>query len=219
MPYKAVIFDLDGTLINSLNDLADSGNELLRTYGYDPYPVERYRYFVGNGSRKLMERILPAGTASEEIDKALVVYKGIYAQRYLNKTRPYAGMPEVLAALRARGIKLGVCTNKHMEAAATIVDTLFKEGTFDELLGDKPGMKRKPDPSGVLAIAASLGVKPEEVAYLGDTQVDMLTAKNAGFYPVGVLWGFRDKQELLDNGAQVLLSRPEELLTKVEFAK
>ena len=219
MPYKAVIFDLDGTLINSLNDLADSGNELLRTYGYEPYPVERYRYFVGNGSRKLMERILPAGTASEEIDKALVVYKGIYAQRYLNKTRPYAGMPEVLAALRARGIKLGVCTNKHMEAAATIVDTLFKEGTFDELLGDKPGMKRKPDPSGVLAIAASLGVKPEEVAYLGDTQVDMLTAKNAGFYPVGVLWGFRDKQELLDNGARVLLSRPEELLTKVEFAK
>jgi len=219
MPYKAVIFDLDGTLINSLNDLADSGNELLRTYGYEPYPVERYRYFVGNGSRKLMERILPAGTASEEIDKALVVYKGIYAQRYLNKTRPYAGMPEVLAALRARGIKLGVCTNKHMEAAATIVDTLFKEGTFDELLGDKPGMKRKPDPSGVLAIAASLGVKPEEVAYLGDTQVDMLTAKNAGFYPVGVLWGFRDKQELLDNGAQVLLYRPEELLTKVEFAK
>ena len=219
MPFKAVIFDLDGTLINSLNDLADSGNELLRTYGYEPYPVERYRFFVGNGSRKLMERILPAGTAPEEIDKALAVYKGIYAQRYLNKTRPYAGMPEVLAALRARGIKLGVCTNKHVEAATTIVGTLFKEGTFDELLGDKPGLKRKPDPSGVLAIADRLGVKPEEVAYLGDTQVDMLTAKNAGFYPVGVLWGFRDKQELLDNGAQVLLSRPEELLTKVQFVK
>lgn len=219
MSYKAVIFDLDGTLIDSLQDLADSGNALLQTYGYQTYPVERYRYFVGNGSRKLIERIMPPGTTPEQIDLALTRYKAIYAERYLNKTRPYAGMTEVLAVLKSRGIKLGVCTNKHVDAASTIVNTLFNEGTFDQLLGDKPGLKRKPDPSGVLQIAASLGVKPEEVAYLGDTMVDMLTAKNAGFYPVGVLWGFRDKAELVENGAQVLLDKPEDLLTKVDLGK
>lgn len=219
MQYKAVIFDLDGTLIDSLADLADSANAMLASYGYETHETEKYRYFVGNGSRKLIERILPAGKASskEFVDEALAKYKKIYEGRFLEKTRSYKGIIDLLKKLRERGIPLAVCTNKHMEAAATIVKVLFEPDTFAEVIGDRPGFPRKPDPANVLQIAQNLGAKPEEIAYLGDSMVDMQTAANAGFLSVGVLWGFRGKEELVENGAEVLLEEPLELLEKVEF--
>ena len=218
MQYKAAIFDLDGTLIDSLADLADSANEMLASYGFPTHPIEPFRYFVGNGSRKLIERVLPEEKRTPAfIDEALAKYKGIYGKNILTKTRPYAGILEMLAALRQQRIPLGLCTNKHQEAAAAIVRELFPAGTFQQVIGDRSGYPRKPDPTTALEIAAALGAEPAETAYLGDSLVDMQTAVNAGFLPVGVLWGFREKAELVEHGAAVLLEKPAELLEKVDF--
>ena len=219
MQYKAVIFDLDGTLVDSLADLSDSVNLMLKSYGFPTHEMEKYRYFVGNGSKKLMERTLPRDKAAsaEFVEEALVKYKAIYKERLLEKTRPYNGVRELLAELKSRGIPLAVCTNKHNDAALTIVKILFVPGTFEEVLGDRPGFPKKPNPATPLEIASHLGVKPDEVAYLGDTSVDMETAVHAGFLPVGVLWGFRPEEELVKSGAKVLLKAPLELLEKVEF--
>lgn len=219
MQYKAVIFDLDGTLVDSLADLSDSVNLMLESYGFPTHEVEKYRYFVGNGSKKLMERTLPRDKAAsaEFVEEALAKYKAIYKERLLEKTRPYNGVRELLEELKSRGIPLAVCTNKHNDAALTIVKILFAPGTFEEVLGDRPGFPKKPNPATPLEIASHLGVKPDEVAYLGDTSVDMETAVHAGFLPVGVLWGFRPEEELVKSGAKVLLKAPLELLEKVEF--
>lgn len=220
MNYQAVIFDLDGTLVNSLEDLADSANELLTQRGYPTHDVSEYKYFVGNGSRKLMERVLPESKRTdEEIDTCMEIYKEIYARRQLNKTRPYPGIMQLLQTLQNYGIKIAVCTNKHISAATVILDTLFGQGTFTHVVADRPGtdFKRKPDPANVLRLAAEMDVIPEQVAYLGDSSVDMETATRAGFFPVGCLWGFRTKEELEQNGAKVLLKTPDQLFEKVHF--
>lgn len=216
--YKAVIFDLDGTLVNSLDDLADSVNKVLASYNLPVYDVESYKYRVGNGIRKLMERSLPADKQNL-LDEALEKFKAIYAEHNLDKTRPYDGIMELLQKLQAHSIKLGVCTNKHDEAAKDIIRILFSDKVFDQIIGDKKGLKRKPDPGKVLAIAKNWGIKPQEIAYLGDSGVDMQTAVNAGMLAVGVLWGFRTADELNANGADILISSPLELLTAVNFAE
>ena len=218
MVYRAAVFDLDGTLLNTLADLADSGNELLASYGMAPHPEPAFRYFVGNGSRKLMERILP-GKSPEQIDEALARYKAIYEKHLTAKTTPYAGISETLSALKARGVRMAVCTNKHISAAEALIRKYFPADTFDTFEGDRPGVPRKPDPAHVRIVLEKMGVMPEETVYLGDSGVDMQTAVNAGALPVGVLWGFREKDELMENGAQILLSKPSELLEKVDFVK
>ena len=218
MVYRAAVFDLDGTLLNTLADLADSGNELLASYGMAPHPEPAFRYFVGNGSRKLMERILP-GKSPEQIDEALGRYKAIYEKHLTAKTTPYEGISETLSALKARGVRMAVCTNKHISAAEALIRKYFPADTFDTFEGDRPGVPRKPDPAHVRIVLEKMGVMPEETVYLGDSGVDMQTAVNAGALPVGVLWGFREKDELLENGAQILLSKPSELLVKVDFVK
>ena len=218
MVYRAAVFDLDGTLLNTLADLADSGNELLASYGMAPHPEPAFRYFVGNGSRKLMERILP-GKSPEQIDEALARYKAIYEKHLTAKTTPYAGISETLSALKARGVRMAVCTNKHISAAEALIRKYFPADTFDTFEGDRPGVPRKPDPAHVRIVLEKMGVMPEETVYLGDSGVDMQTAVNAGSLPVGVLWGFREKDELMENGVQILLSKPSELLEKVDFVK
>ena len=218
MAYRAAVFDLDGTLLNTLADLADSGNELLASYGMAPHPEPAFRYFVGNGSRKLMERILP-GKSPEQIDEALARYKTIYEKHLTAKTTPYAGIAETLSALKVRGVRMAVCTNKHISAAEALIRKYFPADTFDTFEGDRPGVPRKPDPAHVRIVLEKMGVRPEETVYLGDSGVDMQTAVNAGALPVGVLWGFREKDELMENGAQILLSKPSELLEKVDFVK
>lgn len=218
MVYRAVVFDLDGTLLNTLADLADSGNELLASYGMAPHPEPAFRYFVGNGSRKLMERILP-GKSPEQIDEALARYKAIYEKHLTAKTTPYAGIAETLSALKVRGVRMAVCTNKHISAAEALIRKYFPADTFDTFEGDRPGVPRKPDPAHVRIVLEKMGIRPEETVYLGDSGVDMQTAVNAGALPVGVLWGFREKDELMENGAQILLSKPSELLEKVDFVK
>ncbi len=214
--YRAVIFDLDGTLINSLADLANSANAALRALKLPQHDHESYKYRVGNGIRKLMERALPP-ERQDLLDTALALFKADYAEHSLDYTRPYAGIAELLRALQQRGVKLGICTNKHDEAARHIAAELFPNVAFDAIIGDKPGLPRKPDPGKVLLMAQQWQLPPAAIAYLGDSGVDMQTACNAGMLPVGVLWGFREQQELLENGAQLLLRQPLELLAHLNF--
>ncbi len=214
---QAAIFDLDGTLLNTIADLADSGNELLASYGMPPHPTDAYKYFVGNGSRKLMERILP-DFSPEQIDEALTRYKTIYAKHLTTKTEPYDGILEMLSALKKQGVLLAVCTNKHISAAEGLLQKYFPAGIFDAFDGDRSGVPQKPDPAHVRFLLDKLDAAPEETVYLGDSGVDMQTAVNSGTLPVGVLWGFRQKDELIENGAKIILSHPSELLKTVIFA-
>ena len=221
MNYEAAIFDLDGTLVNSLDDLADSANATLRAHSFPVHEVEVYRYFVGNGSRKLIERILPEEYAADMafVEQFVSEYKDCYARNLLQKTKPYDGIMEMLEELRRRGIPMAVCTNKHQSAAEMIVKTLFPHGIFQEIIGDQEGLPRKPDPQKVLRIMKNFGVTGEQTAYFGDTDVDMDTARNAGAFAVGVLWGFRAREELVAHGADILLTHPMELFEKVTFAE
>lgn len=218
MNYQGVIFDLDGTLVNSLDDLAISVNKVLTSYNLPVHNIESYKYRVGNGIRKLMQRSLPEDK-QYLLDEALDKFKIIYAKHNLDHTAPYAGIVDLLKQLQVKKVKLGICTNKHDEAAKDIIKLLFGEEIFSEIIGDKAGLKRKPDPSKVLLIAEKWGIKPNKIAYLGDSDVDMQTAKNANMLAVGVLWGFRPADELKNNGADVLIAKPLDLLTQISFAK
>ena len=221
MNYEAVIFDLDGTLINSIEDLADSCNDMLIAFDLPVHDVEAYKYFVGNGIAKLVERSLPAEKAEDKefCNKALDKFREIYNGRVLNKTRAYTGVRETLTKLMGKEIPMAVCTNKPMDAAKTIINILFEPGTFKMVIGDRPGYARKPDPANVLYITEQLGVTPDKVVYVGDSGVDMQTAVNAGFLPVGALWGFRQEDELVANGAKLVIEKPTDLLFKVKFKK
>lgn len=218
---QAAIFDLDGTLIDSLEDLADSANAMLAGYGFPQHDVDLYRFMVGNGSRKLMERCLPEDKSTDAafVDEALARYKQEYEGRLTAKTRPYAGILTMLARLQDMQVPMSVCTNKHQSAADKITAALFPPGTFREVIGDAEGLPRKPDPAKVLKLAENMGVKPEKIAYFGDTSVDMDTAKNAGAVALGVTWGFRSREELEQHGARFILDMPAELFTKVAFEK
>ena len=219
MKYQAAIFDMDGTLINSLEDLADSVNETLAHYGFPSHTLEEYRYFVGNGARKLIERTIPKDRVSDSdfVSEVLEYYNGCYERRLTNKTRPYDGILDMLERLKLKDIPLGVCTNKQQFAADEIVKTMFPVNMFGAVIGDQKGLPRKPDPTKVLKIAAQFNVKPESVAYFGDTSVDMETAHNAGFLSIGVTWGFRPKSELIESGAEILINQPSELWQYVDF--
>lgn len=219
MKYRAAIFDMDGTLIDSLEDLADAVNEMLAHYNFPPHPLEKYRYFVGNGARKLIERTVPKERATDKnfVDEALKYYDGCYQRRLTVKTKPYDGIIEMLQRLKAKNIPLGVVTNKQDQCAQIISEKLFQSGTFDYVIGDREGLPRKPDPAKALKIAAQFNVQPSAVAYFGDTSVDMQTAVNAGFLPIGVTWGFRPESELVESGARLIIHHPLEIFDHIEF--
>ena len=221
MKYQAAIFDMDGTLINSLEDLADSVNEAMDHYGFPHHTLEEYRYFVGNGARKLIKRSIPQDKADDEnfVSEVLDYYNGCYERNLTNKTRPYDGIIDMLQKLQAINIPLGVCTNKQQFAADEIVNKLFPAKMFSAVIGDSKGLPRKPDPTKVLQIASQFNVEPKFIAYFGDTSVDMETAKNAGFLSIGVTWGFRPKSELIESGAKILINHPSELWQHVDFEK
>ena len=214
MKYKAVLFDLDGTLLNTLEDLADSTNCVLQRLGFPVHASHAYKYFVGDGMMNLVRRALPEGSGNDEelAAKCLAAVKEEYARRWRDKTRPYPGVPEMLDALKQRGIKLVVLSNKPDEFTKLTVETLLSRWTFDAVLGERPSVARKPDPAGAFEIARMIGVPPGEFLYLGDTATDMCTAVSAGMYPVGALWGFRTAEELTANGAKTLIREPAELL-------
>ena len=214
--YKAAIFDMDGTLTDTLADLFDSVNEMLDHYNFPRRTLDEVRQFVGNGARKLMIRSLPADKA-DFIDAALKFYNDCYARNCLNKVRPYAGVMELLTALEAKKIPLGICTNKQHFAAVAIAEKILTPIKFGYVSGDEPNQPRKPNPTRALAGAKIFGVAPEDVAYFGDTAVDMQTAINAGFLPIGVTWGFRPRSELVDSGAKIIIDNPLEILEQIKF--
>ncbi|MBI2504657.1 MAG: HAD family hydrolase [Candidatus Latescibacteria bacterium] len=217
MGFKAVIFDLDGTLLDSLEDLADSMNQVLESLGFAPHPVPAYKYFVGEGMEVLARRVLPEAVRDEDtLARTVAAMRQVYGQRWDHKTRPYAGVPELLEALRARGLRRAVLSNKPDDFTRLTVERLLAPHAFDLVQGVGPGTPPKPDPTGALAVAARLGVEPAACLYLGDTATDMQTACRAGMYAVGALWGFRTREELEENGARAVVERPAEVLALLQ---
>ncbi len=209
MPLKAVLFDLDGTLVDSLADIAGSMNRTLVRRGHPPHRVEAYRGFIGEGVEHLVRRALP-GASPDELAQVLAAYRADYLEHLFDGSPPYPGIPELLQALRARGVPLAVLSNKAEPATVKLAEGLFP-GLFAQVRGERPGTPKKPDPTAALALAAALGVAPADCAFVGDTAIDMKTARAAGMVPVGVAWGFRP-EELVPHGAAHVLSHPRELL-------
>lgn len=207
----AVIFDLDGTLLNTLGDLRAATNHALEVRGLPPHSMEEIRQFIGNGIRLLICRAMPEGTPEAEIDAALDDFKAYYAAHIHDRTVPYDGIPQLLTALRKRGIKVAVLSNKIDSASQQLIEYFFP-GKTDVVFGEHVGVPRKPDPTSCRMVMQQLSVQPEQVLYVGDSGTDMQTAKNAGLYAVGVTWGFRSKEVLLEYGADVLVHRPEQIL-------
>lgn len=214
MTHKGIIFDLDGTLLDTLETLAYYCNGTLSAYGYAPYEKDAYRYMVGNGAKTLVHRMLAGRDAdtAEVFEKAYKTYIDAYNRDTLYKTEIYPGILDLLKALRENGIKIAVLSNKPHEATVPILKSFFGAETFVEMRGAMEGVPIKPDPTAALDIAAKMGCAPEECLYAGDTAVDMETGKRAGFFTIGVLWGFRDREELIEGGADAVVETPTEIL-------
>lgn len=214
--FRGAIFDLDGTLLDTLGDLADSANEMLAAMGLPVHPTDAYRHFVGDGVHTLIERIVPADTPEEQRAACLERYREAYSRRWNATTRPYAGIPELLDGLVQRGLHLAVLSNKPDHFTRQCVNEFLPAYSWSMILGMRDGFPRKPDPAGVHEILRELRLAPEECLYLGDTNTDMQTAVSAGVFPVGVLWGFRDREELRQNGAEFVIEHPRQLLQWME---
>ena len=210
--FKAVIFDLDGTLLYTLEDLADSLNHVLREEGLPTHDNEAYRFMVGNGLETLVARAIPAGMRiPAHVRPILKKFAERYRANQLVKTRPYPGIPEVLAELSARGLSLAVLSNKAHPNTLSIVEHFFP-GAFQAVFGLRPEAPAKPNPASALEIADRLGFAPADFIYLGDSNVDMETAVSAGMFPVGAGWGYRPHEELIRSGAREVIETPSELV-------
>ncbi len=214
--YKLAIFDLDGTVLDTLDDLADSVNAVLAENGYPTHSREAIRAFVGNGMKKLIDRALPKGTDAAEADRILTEFKAYYALHCADKTAPYAGISTMLAALRAAGVKTAVLSNKADYATQALCKRYFG-GLFDVVAGEreKDGIPKKPAPDAVFSIMSACGVTADDIVYIGDSDVDIRTAANAGVDAMLVSWGFRTADFLRENGATVIVDTPQELQAKI----
>lgn len=213
MNFKAIIFDLDGTLLDSLEDIADSANTILARFGYPGHDLHAYKYFVGEGMENLIRKALPEDKRSEEsVAKCLAAMQQEYAKRCEDKTRPYDGIPELLKELEDKGVRIAVLSNKPHEATITMISRLLPGYNFQPIIGAGNEFPKKPAPDGALAISGKLGIDPANIAFLGDSQPDMKTAAAANMFPVGCLWGFRTADELLAAGAKILIKDPFSLL-------
>lgn len=213
MNYQTFIFDLDGTLLDTLGDLAASVNYALRTHGMPEHSIDDVRRFVGNGVRKLMQRAIPDGESNPDFEATFATFRQHYLAHSLDTTRPYDGIPGTLEALKARGCRLAVVSNKMMAATQELCRHFFPD-TIEVAIGEHEaeGIRRKPAPDTVFAALRQLGVGKEGVVYVGDSDVDIQTAANAGLPCISVLWGFRDRDFLIQHGAKTFISAPSELL-------
>ena len=223
MKYNTYIFDLDGTLLDTLQDLAASVNYALRKHGMPEHSIDDVRRFVGNGVRLLMERAIPDGARNPDFEATFATFREHYMHHSLDTTRPYPGIPEVLAELKARGCRLAVVSNKMMAATQELIRHFFPD-TIEVAIGEHEaeGIRKKPAPDTVFAALDSLGIPRPlgggarggggSAVYVGDSDVDIQTARNSGLPCISVLWGFRDKEFLIKNGGETFVSKPSELL-------
>lgn len=211
-----IVFDLDGTLLNTLEDLCDSTNFALKKFGYPPRTIEEVRNFVGNGVRLLIERAIPQGKANPNLEECLNTFKEHYKQNMYNKTIPYKGIPEVLKELRLRGIQTAVVSNKFDTAVKELCHKYFGD-LIQVAIGEneQAGIRKKPAPDSVFKAISELKVSIENVIYVGDSETDVQTAKNAEINCIGCCWGFRDKSVLKSEGANYIIEKPEEILNLI----
>jgi len=210
---KAILFDLDGTLLDTLSDLADSMNTVLAGMGFATHPPDAYRHFVGDGMETLAHRVLPQKQrTSANIERCLNGMRTRYRNHWADKSAPYPGITELLSALSERQLSLNVLSNKPDELTRLMIDHFLPHWPWAQVRGARPETMKKPDPSGAMAIADQLGLSPHQFLYLGDTNTDMRTAIAAGMTPIGALWGFRDRQELVSSGARAVIDHPLDLL-------
>jgi phosphoglycolate phosphatase len=214
--FKGVIFDLDGTLLDTLADIGNSMNFVLERHGFPTHYLDSYKLYVGDGAEILVRRSIPKDRRNKkEIDKYLNEYREEYNRNWNKMTRPYDGIPETLNELELRGIRLSVLSNKSQDFAEEIVAAFLPGIKFEQVIGYRTGIPAKPDPHSTLEVAKAMNLGVEQILYAGDTDVDMQTAVNAGMYGVGVLWGFRTGEELKKNGAKKLISHPYEILKMI----
>ncbi len=209
MTYKAVLFDLDGTLLDSIEDMGDSLNRVLVQNGFPTHDRDTYCRFVGDGATNLISRALPEGMRTDMVIRScLEAFLEDYDKNWNVKSRLYEGISELLNKLSSRGLKISVLSNKPHRYTLKCMDGFLSDWDFDVVFGQRDDVPRKPDPAGALEIAEKLNILPSDFLYLGDTETDMKTSLDAGMFPVGVLWGFRSAEELRENGAKVLLKKP-----------
>lgn len=207
---STIVFDLDGTLLNTLEDLADSTNYALRQYGFAERTLEEIRAFVGNGVRKLIERALPEGAENPLFNSVFSCFKSYYVDHCMEKTGLYAGIPEMLHELKSAGYHLAIVSNKLQSGVDELYEHYFSD-TVEVAVGERPELNRKPAPDMVLLALEKLGVSTDEAVYVGDSDVDVATARNSGLPCISVLWGFRDKEFLVQHGAHCFAQTPEEI--------
>ena len=213
MTCKGVIFDLDGTLLDTLKDLADAANAALAHFGYPEHHQDEYRYFVGEGLKTLTKRILPDSASGEEaIIRYMKKFGEVYKENWKNHSKPYPGIPEMLAHLKDKDLQLAVLSNKPHEFTKICVEEFFEKDLFSFVFGQRDGIPKKPDPAGAVELARRMGLASDEIVYVGDTATDMQTGNSAGMKTIGVRWGFRDRRELEENNAWKIATAPEEIV-------
>lgn len=215
MKYDLVIFDMDGTILNTLEDLTDSLNATLSHFDYPSHSMEDVRHFVGNGIGLLISRAVPAGTSKEQEERVYAYFMEYYPRHCAQKTRPYEGIEELITCLRKEGCKVAVVSNKADVAVKELAEQYFP-GAFDIAVGERTGIARKPAPDSVNEVLRMLQIPREKAVYIGDSEVDIATARNAGLESIIVEWGFREKKYLLEKGGKVFADRPESILKLLE---
>ena len=217
MSFKAIIFDLDGTLIDSLEDLCNAANRVLKKNNFPTHKMEAYRYFVGEGVVALITRALPDEIKNEDIINSCVgEFREEYRRNWNIKTKPYEGIAEMLDLITLRGLKMAVLSNKPDYFTKKCVAAFLPNWKFDRIIGQRDDVPKKPDPAGAKEIAEYLAVSPSKIIYVGDTPIDMETAIAAGMLPIGVLWGFRPEDELKRSGAHRVIQKPEEIIEVID---
>ena len=218
MRYQAILFDLDGTLLDTLGDIGDAVNRVLIKRDYPTHPTPAFRYFIGDGAEMLIRRALPEGERSQSnVERCLAAFLEDYAQNWNIKTRPYHGIPEMLNELANLGLKMAILSNKPHPMVVRCVEAFFKQWRFQAVQGHSGQYPKKPDPSGALTIAQQMTVNPGDILYLGDSKTDMETATAAMMIPIGAAWGFRPAGELLQSGCRFLAQNPLDVLNYVKL--
>ena len=217
MKYEAVLFDLDGTLIDTVDDIGDAANRVLSNRGFPMHPISTYYQFIGEGVKVLFTRALPQEERNEDlINTCLKEFVEDYRRNYDVKSQLYDGISEMLNALNVMGLKLAILSNKPDPLTKDCVTSILSNWDFDVVFGQRDSVPRKPNPQAALEIAEKLSISPSDFLYLGDTAIDMKTAVSAGMFPVGAAWGFRPLKELKENGARVIIGKPIQLLDLIK---